>query len=412
MTEFYFEAVDRNGQSATGQISANGREEALRHLRARGLTPLMLEAAEQSAQKAKFDGRLGLLTRISNRPATHADVLAVTSELSIMLRAGIPLDRALRILLGMMNKSAMYVLVEDLLKSIKSGKGLSQALTPHQALFGHFYINMVRSGEAGGQLGEVLGQLAEHLEWVRGLRESILSALLYPSILVVVACVSVFLMLGFVVPQFESLFEDLGDALPLPTRIIVSAGNLVVDYGWLLMLGAGFIVWALRAWSNTPHGRAWRDRKLLALPGFGEVLRKYEITRLTRSMGALLRSGVPIVTAIRIAAETIGNSRLREAMEEVIPSIKRGRRLAEALEMSNLLTPLALNMVRLGEETGRLDEMLLEVAKVHDREVQAGIKRVLQLVEPVLILLLGGVIALIIISILMGILSVNDLANV
>jgi general secretion pathway protein F len=256
----------------------------------------------------------------------------------------------------------------------------------------------------------VLGRLAEHLERVKALRESVISALIYPAILIVVACISVVLMLGFVVPQFETLFEDMGEALPLPTRLIVALGEVVAAWGWLIAIGAGAAAWLGRRWLATQRGRLWLDRALLRVPVLGELVRKYELTRFARSMGTLLGSGVPIVGALQIAGDTIGNLVLRNAMSSVPAAIKQGGRLADALHLTGLFSPLALNMVRLGEETGRLDAMLLELSRVHDTDVQAGVKRLLTMLEPLLILVLGAVIAAIIVSILMGILSVNDLA--
>ncbi|MFA7606860.1 MAG: type II secretion system F family protein [Rhodocyclaceae bacterium] len=416
MPDFQYRAARSDGRIVEGRVESSSREGAMVQLRTRGLTPVQVEQAggEAAAQAegASARGEGSVLTRLRNRsrPPGFDDVHALTTELSIMLRAGLPLDRALRVLIGMSLNPAMKGVLEDLLKSVKGGKGLSQALQPHQALFGDFYLNMVRSGEAGGQLAEVLGQLAEHLERLKTLKGSVVSALIYPAILVVVAFISVFLMLGFVVPQFESLFDDLGDALPLPTRMVVAAGDMVSVHGWIVVVLFALLFWGGRAWLRTPAGGAWRDRRLLALPVLGEVLRKYEITRFARTMGTLLRNGVSIVPAIRIATDTMGNTQLRGAMSAVVPTVKGGQRMAQALESTGMFTPLVLNMVRLGEETGRLDDMLLEVARVHDGQVQTGIKRALQLVEPMLILLLGGVIALIIISILMGILSVNELA--
>ncbi|NMG53973.1 type II secretion system F family protein [Aromatoleum aromaticum] len=437
MTEFAYRAAHGDGNMVDGRIEAASRENALRQLRSQGLTPIRLEAAAAAAVRTgapkpatplpssqqRMSGPAKVASK-QGRPVVHAsrslfatdrkpghvDVFHLTGELAVMLRAGLPLDRALKVMVSMSQRPSITALLDDLLDSVKSGKGFSQALQPHQRLFGEFYINMVRSGEAGGQLGEVLSRLAEHLERTRALRESVVSALIYPAILVLVAAVSVFLMLAFVVPQFESLFNDMGEALPLPTRIIVGAGHLVADWGWLMALVVALGVAVFRRWLHTPGGRNWRDACVLSLPVLGGVVQKFEITRFARSMGTLLGNGVPIVTAIKIASDTMDNVRLREAMTGVAPAIKQGERMAEALSATGLFTPLALNMVRLGEETGRLDEMLLELARVHDGEVQSGIKRALTMLEPLLILGLGGVIAAIIVSILMGILSVNDLA--
>lgn len=416
MSEYVYRAANAAGAVVDGRLEAAGREAALRQLRAQGLTPLKVEEAVAASpariKAAKGVEEAGPKRRLFDRDTGpgHLEVHNFTNEMAVMLRAGLPLDRALRVLIGMAGRPSFKALLEDVFKSVKAGKGLSQALTPHQELFGEFYINMVRSGEAGGQLSEVLSRLAEHLERVKAMRESVISALIYPAILVVVALLSVFLMLGFVVPQFQTLFDDMGDALPLPTRIIVAAGNIVTEWGVLLVIGTVALGWLLKRWFQSPTGRAWRDERLIRLPVFGSVVRKYEITRFARSLGTLLGSGVPIVMAIRIATETMSNRGLREAMRDVAPSIKQGGRLADALEKARLFSPLGLNMVRLGEETGRLDSMLLELARVHDDEVQSGVKRALTLVEPLLIIVLGVVIAGIIVSILMGILSVNDLA--
>ena len=414
MAEYVYRAADAAGRVLDGTLDASGRESALRQLRSKGLTPVSLKESAGARPTPSVESA-GTSTgargwRFASHEPDRTDVHNLTSELAVMLRAGLPLDRALRILIDMTEKPSMVSLLQDLLKSVKGGKGLSQALQQHHGLFGDFYISMLRSGEAGGNLGEVLGRLAEHLERVKALRESVISALIYPAILIVVACISVVLMLGFVVPQFETLFEDMGEALPLPTRLIVTLGEVVAAWGWLIAIGAGAAAWLGRRWLATQRGRLWLDRALLRVPVLGELVRKYELTRFARSMGTLLGSGVPIVGALQIAGDTIGNLVLRNAMSSVPAAIKQGGRLADALHLTGLFSPLALNMVRLGEETGRLDAMLLELSRVHDADVQAGVKRLLTMLEPLLILVLGDVIAAIIVSILMGILSVNDLA--
>lgn len=413
MPDFSYRAANSAGRMVDGRIEASSRDQAMRLLAGKGLTPV--ELGEATSQSGSAPAPSGVTSQPMARwrsggAPNFNDIQSLTGELAVMLRAGLPLDRALRVMIGMTRKPSVSDLLGELLKGVKSGKGLSQALLPWQPLFGDFYINMIRSGEAGGQLADVLGRLAEHLERVKALRESVVSALMYPAILVVVAILSVFLMLGFVVPQFETLFADMGEALPLPTRIIVAAGHGVADWGWVILLLTGALVWIVRRWLATPAGRLWRDTRLLGMPVLGKILGKYEVTRFARSMGTLLGNGVPIVTAIRIASDTMENRRLRWAMGNVPSLIKQGGRLTEALENTRLFSPLALNMVRLGEETGRLDSMLLDLARVYDGEVQAALKRALTLLEPLLILVLGAVIAAIIVSILMGILAVNDLA--
>jgi general secretion pathway protein F len=416
MADFAYRAATAAGELIDGHIDASDQDAALRQLRSRGLLPIRLtdragtrSSSPAAAPAAKETGAGALRFGRRGRP-DRQDIHNFTGELAVMLRAGLPLDRALRVQIGMATKPAFRELVEDILRSVKGGGSFSQALAPYRSLFGDFYINMARSGEVGGHLSEVLTRLAEHLERSKSLRESVISALIYPAILVLVAVISVVLMLGFVVPQFEALFADLGEALPTPTRIIVAAGHLIADWGIVLGVGVVLLGFGLAKWLRSDAGRLWRDRAALRLPVLGKVVRKYEITRFARSLGTLLGNGVPIVNAIRIATDTLGNSQVHAAMDGVEPAIKQGGRVAEALEQTRFFSPLALNMVRLGEETGQLDVMLLELARVYDNEVQAGVKRALTMLEPLLILVLGAVIAGIILSILMGILAVNDLA--
>ncbi|MCB1907704.1 MAG: type II secretion system F family protein [Rhodocyclaceae bacterium] len=410
MNEFRYRAVRNDGSFTEGRLSADSRSAALAQIERMRLTPIDLQEAGAAPAGAADGARGRRVRRLAGSRIRAVDVEDLTRSLSVMLRSGVPLDRALKVIAGMAQKEQMARVVGEMHAAVKGGKSFSAALGAHQQLFGDFYINMVRAGEAGGQLADVLARVGEHLERLRQLREGVVSAMIYPMILVVVALLSVFLLLTFVVPQFETLFEDMGDALPLPTAIIVAVGHFLGDWWWLLALLVAGLAWGGRRYVHSPRGRHWKDAQMLALPVIGDLIRKYEVTRFSRSMGTLLGGGVSIVQAVRIAAQTVANSPLRQALDGVAPFIKKGGRMADALTETGLFTPLALNMVRLGEETGRLDTMLLELARVHDTEVQAGIKRALTLIEPVLILTLGVVIAAIIVSILMGILSVNDLA--
>lgn len=407
MPEFDYKAAKRDGSTQEGRLEAASQEAALRQLRMQGLTPIRLAAASgvfaERAQKQSG----GLFRR--GQPGAR-EVLAMTNDLSVLLRAGLPLDRAFGVMIGINAHPGMTQVMADLLESVKGGRSLSQALEKHQELFGDFYINMIRAGETGGQLVEVFARLVEHLERSRELRESIVSALIYPAILIVVAILSVALMLGFVVPQFESVFADMGESLPLPTRIIIALGDGVAAYGWLLLLLVVAMVFGWRHWSRTPAGIQWRDRRILRLPLLGPVLLKYQVTRFARTLGSLLHGGVPLLDALRIAIATLGNKHLRDAMVEVPSAIKAGGRMAGALQDCGFFPGMALQVVQIGEEAGKLDTMLLELARVYDGEVQAGVKRALTMLEPVIIFVMGALIAAIILSILMGIMSVNELA--
>lgn len=400
MASFSYKAVSRDGKQRQGVIEADGLELASRQLRSQGLTLLKLEAG----------GELGQTEKAAGKQPTRQDVLSMTSELAVLLRAGLPLDRALKVLIDMAAQPAMHLLLNDLLKAVKGGKPLSSALQQHEELFGTFYISMVRSGEASGHLSAVLDRLVEYLENAKANRDTVVSALIYPAILLVVAVLSVVVMLGFVVPQFESLFEDMGDALPVLTQGVLAGADFLKSWWWLLLLLVGGAVVMFRNWSATEQGRAAMDRRMLALPLAGNIIFEFEVSKFARTVGTLLGNGVSLLKAISIAIDTVDNRVIRESLQVLPPAVKAGKRMSLALQETGMFTPMVIQMIRVGEESGSLDQMMLELAKVFDDHVQSGVKRGLALLEPVLILTMGFIIAVIIIAILSGILSVNSLA--
>ncbi|WP_409524912.1 type II secretion system F family protein [Nitrincola sp. MINF-07-Sa-05] len=405
MPDFSYKAARSDGKMAQGVITARTPDLASRDLRNQGLIPVSIQPVDSNTPVGTVSSGFKRSAR-----ANRDDVLSLTSELSVLLRAGLPIDRALKVLIDMSGKAGVKSLLEDLLKTVKGGKGLSHALSNHADLFGSFYVNMVRSGEASGRLSEVLSSLAAHLERSKAVRSNVVSAMIYPAILLVVAVLSVALMLGFVVPQFEALFSDMGDALPLLTRGVIAAGDFVQAYGWIVLLIMVPTIILLKRWLATPAGRARLDQKLLRLPVLGQVLFKYETAQFSRTLGTLLHNGVSLLKALSIATGTVGNIQVRAAFDGLTPAVKQGGRMSVALAEAGVFTPMMIQIVRVGEESGRLDEMMLELARVYDDEVESGIKRTLTLLEPIMILSLGAIIALIIISILMGILSINELA--
>ena len=402
MPVFSYRAIGRDGRSLDGTIEADGPELATRQLRGQGLTLLKLEAGGSAAREAS--------PRVRGKGPGRQEILSMTSELAVLLRAGLPLDRALKVLIDMAAQPQMDALLNDLLTAVKGGKALSQALQPHESVFGSFYLNMVRSGEASGHLSEVLDRLVEYLENAKANRDTVVSALIYPAILAVVAVLSIVVMLGFVVPQFESLFEDMGDALPPLTQLVIGGADFVKQWGWLLALIAVGAFIYLRRWAATEAGRASVHQRMLDLPLAGGIIFQFEVSKFARTVGTLLHNGVSLLKAISIAIETVDNVVIKRSLQVLPPAVKAGKRMSVALEDSGMFTPMVIQMTRVGEESGSLDQMMLELAKVFEGQVQSGVKRGLALLEPVLILGMGFIIAVIIIAILMGILSVNDLA--
>lgn len=385
-----------------GTLEAGGLDLASRQLRSQGLTLLKLEAGNSGASQQS--------DKLQGKPPGRQNVLSMTSELAVLLRAGLPLDRALKVLIDMASEPAMDQLMSELLTEVKGGKALSTTLQPHEDIFGTFYINMVRSGEASGHMSSVLERLVEYLESAKQTRDSVVSALIYPCILLFVAVLSIVGMLGFVVPQFETLFADMGEALPLMTQGVIAFSDFIKSWGLLLLVVAVGGGWYFRRWAATDAGRVALDGRLLKMPIAGGIIFEFEVSKFARTAGTLLGNGVSLLKAISIAIETVDNRVIKDALAVLPPAVKAGKRMSVALENTGLFTPMVIQMIRVGEESGGLGEMMLELAKVFDGHVQTGIKRGLAFLEPMLILVMGFFIALIIISILMGILSVNDLA--
>ena len=411
MAAFEYRASDRSGSMQQGVESAADLQSAARALRARGLTPIVLKPASSAAFAALEGGSKGfsILGFGANADrVTPERVLRFTSELGTLLQAGLPLDRAMKVQIDTAPFGAHRAMMEDILATLKSGRSLTVGLENHDSVFSGFYISMVRSGEASGKLAGVLTELASYLERSRAVRSTIISAMVYPAILAVVATLSVAIMLGYVVPEFESLFEEMGDGLPMLTAIIISLGDLVAGWWWLMAILIGGLVTLVRRWLATQGGRNWLDARALTVPLAGPLIRKFEVSRFARTMGTLLGSGVAILKAADIASGTVGNKVLRQHLNDLAPAIKRGERLSKAMQ-PEMFSPLAVQMVMVGEESGKLDAMLLELAQVYEAEVEADVKRALTLLEPAVILGMGGLIAIIIMGILMGILSVNTM---
>ena len=430
MPQYQYRALSHAGGVSAGMIAASDERGALQALRSKQLRELSIKlstvvdgpasraAAAQPTPGVELDDgaveaaleRLGRRAAASRRKksVTEDDVMRLSTELGVLLTAGLPLDKAMRVQIDATTPGPWREMMEGSLGSLKSGKSFSASLETYPDTFRSFYVNMVRSGEASGNLARVLSDLGEYMERKKALRASVVSALTYPLILLVVATLSVFIMLGFVVPEFEALFDDMGESLPLLTRAIVALGDMVSAWGWTLLTLSLLVAWFLRRWLAQSAGMIWRDRQALTLPLVGRVVVKYEVARFSRTLGTLLHNGVSMLKAVDIAVATVGNSLVRSSLSDLAPTIKRGGRLSLALD-TRIFSPVATQMIRVGEESGNLDAMLLELARVHEGDVEIEIKRMLTLLEPALILGMGGVIAVIIMGILMGILSVNTL---
>ncbi len=413
MPVFRYKAVSNAGELATGELEAANEAEIVGRLRDQGLMPMQVAIASGagSGAGAKAAGGGPRTSLFTPKRVTSDQLMSITRELATLLRAGLPLDRAMETLIGLAPTPPVRALLQGVRDDVRGGKSLSQALDARRDVFSRFYVNIVRAGEAGGALGAVLTRLADTMERNKELKGTIASAMIYPVILICVAVVSVMVLLLFVVPQFRSQFAQAGKSLPLPTTIVIAAGDVVHDWWWLLLVGLVVVVWWGRKLFASRAFRAGFDRWVLRRALLGELVAKIETARFARTLGTLLGNGVTLLSGLSIVKETMGNSAMAGALDGVVASLREGKGFGQPLMATGLYPRLATQMILVGEESGRLEEMLNRVADVYDREVQVVIKRFLAVMEPVMILGLAVIVGFIVLSILLGVLGMSELVS-
>jgi general secretion pathway protein F len=411
MALYRYKAVNAAGGVAAGELEAANEAEIVDRLRDQGLMPMQVVAAGGGKAQAAPTAATGRRRLFTPKNVTRDHLLALTRELAMLLRAGLPLDRALEVLIGLAPTPPVARLLQTIRDDVRGGKSLSQALDVHRNVFSRFYVNIVRAGEAGGALGVVLTRLADTMERNKELRESVKSALIYPTILIGVAVTSVIVLLIFVVPQFQQTFAQAGKALPLPTEIVISVGAALRKYWWAMILVVTVLVWAVRRRLKSPAVRFRWDARVLRMPLIGDLLGKVEVARFARTLATLLGNGVTLLAGLAIVKDTMTNSVLAQSLDSVITRLREGKGFGKPLAETGLYPKLATQMILVGEESGRLEEMLNRVAEVYDREVQMAIKRFLAVLEPMLILGLAVLIGGIVFSILLGVMGMSELVG-
>jgi general secretion pathway protein F len=412
MPMFQYKAVSSAGEMKEGVMEGATHAGVIAHLQSTGLIPIRateVAAAGAAASTAARQPAAKALSLFSKARVSQDDLGTLTRELATLLKAGLPLDRSMEILIGLAEKPAVGELLVAIRNDVRGGASLSKALEPHRDIFSRFYVNMVKAGEVGGALGNVLMRLADYMERSREVRDSVVSALVYPVILLTVAVLSVLILVIFVVPQFKQIFDQSGKALPFATDVVLTFGIFMRSYWPLLFAGVALAIWLfLRSLSN-PVSRAKWDVKFLRWPVMGKLVTKMEMARFARSLAILLQNGVPLLASLSILKDTMGNVVFRDAVEVVARDLKEGRGMAKPMNEANVFPKLAVQMIAVGEETGKLDEMLFQVADVYDREVAAAVKRALALIEPIMILGLAVLIGGIIMSLLVAMFDLMDI---
>jgi general secretion pathway protein F len=402
MPVFVYKAADRRGQTVDGVMEAPDARAVVERLHKEAYYPIKI---------APHGGRAGWFSLgAATSRVRQRDLLALTQQLATLFEAGLPLDRALSILQDLAGSPRVKAIVTDLLHSVRGGASFSEALAKHHPRpFSRLYINMVRAGEKGGVLEVSLRRLAEFLEARAAFNEAVVSALAYPLVITTVGAGAIVFLMTFVIPRFATIFEDLGQTIPLATQILLTVSAMLQAYWWVgaIVALAGVLAW--RVWTANPEGRLAWDRTVLRLPLLGHLTMKVETARFARTLGTMLRSGVPVLGAMGVVGDMMSNQAVGVAVSRLAEGVKRGGTIAVGMQQHGAFPALAVHMVRVGEETGRLEEMLLKVADTFETDVRTELKRVLGLLEPAIILAMGVLVAFIVVAMLLAIFSINEL---
>jgi len=404
MPSYSYKASTFEGKMVEGTMEAADGGTVSLKLQEMGLLPVRIGSqTRQTVLRREIDWPW------KRKRIRRKDLLIFTQELHTLVHAGFPLDRSLAVLGQLAESPAMAEVVQDVLKEVKGGKSFSEALAKYPAVFPKVYISMVKAGEASGVLEEILTRLSAYLVTSEDLRSYIVGAMIYPVLLSFVGLVSVTILTLFVVPRFTSIFQDMGVPLPLPMAFLKVVSTFFTYYWWVALTAILLSVIYFKRFRGSIEGRLKWDRWILRVPLVGTVLRKIEVARFSRSLGTLLHGGVPLLQSMTIVRDIIGNQSIAISIEPIRNGIKKGEGITKPMKQSGVFPPLAMHLIEVGEESGKLDTMLIQVAEVYDVEVRNSLKNLIAFFEPALILLMGVIIGTIVVSMLMAIFSINDI---
>lgn len=402
MAEYLYKAVTLNGQTVEGSMDGKDEETVVQSLHQLGYIPIRILSAQEKGAPLRLPSFLP--KRVGVR-----SLLTFTQEFSTLVSAGLPIDRSLNILGTLTENVKLRETVKDVLKRIEGGNSLSEAFGYHPRVFPKLYVNMVKAGESGGFLEAILSRLGRYLQSSKEIREYLISVMIYPLILTFVSGISITILVTFVIPRFAKIFSDMGQAIPLPTQIMLSISISFKNYWWVGLGIIAMIYFGLKMYKQNEE-RRWRwDRFKLRWIVIGEIIKKVEVARFSRTLGTLLQSGVSILPALNLVKEISQNQAISRSIAYIHDRLREGKGISRSLEETGIFPPLAIHMIGVGEETGKLDEMLLKVAETYEENVQNTIKRFVSLLEPLIILIMGVLVGFIVISMLLAIFSINEI---
>lgn len=412
MPTFLYEAVDDSGKKIRDQIDAPDKKAAVQGIRDLGYKPTAIKelsgggggggpAAAAAGATPAAPSRGGGFGGVSTKILT-----SFTTQLSILQDAGLPIVRSLKILEGQQKGGSFKRVVGVVAEDVEGGQPLSESMSKHPKCFDKLYCNLIKAGEVGGVLDTILRRLAEFLEKNEALKRKVIGAMIYPAVIITIAVIILVGIMLFVIPTFKDMFEDMGIPLPAPTMILITISDILINYWFLIPAIPIVFVVGFKLWGSTDAGRYTIDSVKLKIPILGTIIKKGVIARFTRTLGTLIASGVPILEGLSIVKAAIGNEVLAKAVDRVYESIREGETIAEPLAQSNLFDDLVVNMIDVGEETGELDRMLMKVADQYEEEVDIAVESLTSVLEPVMIVFLGGAVGFIVVSLFLPLISI------
>ncbi len=390
MPSFTYVVRDKQGKTVSGIAEGENKGSVTSKLKQSGFIVTSVSERSEGISIGQFFLQL--------KGVKIKDLAIFSRQFATMIHAGLPLTKCLTILCQQTNNKRFKEIILQVQKDVEGGQPLSGALAKYPKVFSNLYVSMVRAGETGGVLDEVLIRLADHLEKEVALKAKIKASTTYPILMFAFAVIVVFFMITFIVPIFVKMFEDLGGTLPAPTRALMGLSGLVRNYWYAVFSIFAGVIYMFKRFISTPGGRYWFDGLKLKLPVVGNLIQKTSVSRFTRTLGTLINSGVPILAALEIVGTTAGNAIVARAVQEVRSSIKEGETIAKPLEMSSVFPPMVVQMIAVGEETGALDTILQKVADFYDEEVATAVDGLTSVIEPIMIVFVGLVIGGILMS--------------
>lgn len=419
MPNFQYEALDKAGKQQKGVIEATSSDDAIQRIKSQGYFPTSVREQKVKKSKAASDDASAQVTAKKKKKSTGIVIpfmrvsakhlTTFTRQLSTLQDAGLPLLRSLQILESQQKPGLLKGILQGVVEDVEGGSSLSEAMAKHPKAFNTLYVKMVAAGEIGGVLDVILQRLAEFMEKAQRLKRKVIGAMIYPIAVIIVAMAIVTLIMLFIIPKFEDIFADFGVTLPALTQFLIDSSRWVAgNYptpgaqaipGWVWLLASPFVIFIFfKLIRTTKPGKAATDRVLLLIPILGGLVRKTVIARFTRTLGTLIAAGVPILEAITITKETSGNYIFERALGRVHDSIREGETFAGPLREAKVCDPIVVNMIDVGEETGDMDTMLLKIADNYDEEVDVAVGSLVSLLEPVLVIVLGGIVGTIVVA--------------